>query len=634
MMAIEDNIEIPVSLQCICKLKHDIRVESKVDLARKEVEQCLGTPVTMLTILPTLFRNHPFSLLDDKIVDRMTRLLYLGKAHAFQTELQDLSKLIKLCKNATYLREIYAIGVFTKDLINDIAISFGVHDFHEEDVLELGRFIRILPNVQIYNQALSSNKLLTTIFLVPVQTLLEYATEVVKLPYVTFTKQFPSLVERLDRMEDGVKKGIVDLIEHLATSPKRMPWLGLYKEHVGDYVDWAFSDFRTWGLHFIHKQEGKADPWLARSVLNLLGVEEGGRVLDPFCGSGTFIADAPLLNLDAIGVDINPLSTMIAKVKSNLTGLNLADVKESLIRIQEEKTKLPDPRTALKPLVDELQEKDRQRLLGKERTLLDLLSIKDSIDHVTDDGMTKDFLYTILSRSVLEVIEKQKRKYAAKDSFMKDAVDFYLYALASQEMLRTLDIEAHGKCSIVTADAHNLKELFDGKVDGIVTSPPYFDAIDYVGFSRLPIRFLGIGKVGEQLEYETIGSKKRLASNTDMWSMSDLLPESARSLFSQLLKSGRESKARIVLQYLLDMSDCLHEFFDVLSEKRKMIFVVGRYHNWKVGENDMMFDGSQVLSDIGESVGFVLEDRLSHNISKIEAGRRIREESIIIWRKE
>jgi SAM-dependent methyltransferase len=634
MMPVEDKREIPVSLQCICKLKHDIRVESKVDLAKKEVEHCLGTPVTFLTVLPTLFRNHPFSLLDDKIVDRMTRLLYLGKAHAFQTELHNLGKLVKLCKNATYLREIYAIGVVTKDLINDIAMSLGAHDFHEADILSLDRYIRILPSVQIYSQALSSKEILTTIFMVPVQTLLEYATEVVKLPYVTFTKQYRSLAERLDRMEDGVKRGIADLIEHLASSPKRMPWLGLYKEHVGDYVDWAFSDFRTWGLHFIHKQEGKADPWLARSVLNLLGVDEGGRVLDPFCGSGTFIADAPLLNLNAIGVDINPLSTMIAKVKCSLTGLNLTDLKESLIRIEEETTKLPDSGTRPKPFMVELQEKDKERLSGKESIIIDLLSIKDSIDDVTNDDLTRDFLYTILSRSVVEVIEKQKRKYAAKDSFMKDAVDFYLYVLASQEMLRTLDVKAHGKCSIITANTHNLMALFDGRVDGIVTSPPYFDAIDYVGFSRLPTRVLGMGTVGDQLEYETIGSKRRFASDTDMWSMSDLLPESARTLFGQLLKAGRESKARIVLQYLLDMSDCMHEFFDVLNEKRRMIFVVGRYHNWKVGENDMIFDGSQVLSDIGESVGFVLEDRLAHNISKIEAGRRIREESIIIWRKE
>jgi SAM-dependent methyltransferase len=609
-------------------------VESKVDLAKKETEQCLGTPVTMLATLPALFKNRPFSLLDDKIVDRMTRLLYLGKAHAFQTELHNLSRLSKLCKNATYLREIYAVGVVKKDLINNVAISLGTHNLHEEDLLISNHYVRILPNAQIYSQTLSSNEFLTTILLVPVQTLLEYATEVVKLPYVTFTKQYRSLAERLDRMEDGVGKGIVDLVDHLASSPKRMPWLGLYKEHVGDYVDWAFSDFRTWGLHFIHKQEGKADPWLARSVLNLLGVEEGGRVLDPFCGSGTFIADAPMLNLNAIGVDINPLSTMIAKVKCNLGALSLTSLRESLIKIEKEPMKLPDSATRLEPLMVELEEKDKKRLSGKGSTILEILSIKDSIDNIAENRITKDFLYTILSRTVVEVVNKPKRKYAAKVSFIRDAVDFYLYALASQKMLQTLDIEALGKCNIITGDTHCLHSLFGGRVDGIVTSPPYFDAIDYVGFSKLPTRILGMGSAGNQLELETIGSKTRLASDVDLFSMIDLLPESARSVFNQLFKCGRERKAKVVLQYLLDMSDCLHELFDVLNENRRMAFVVGRYHNWKVGESNIVFDGARVLSDLGERAGLVLEDKLSHDISKIEAGRRIKEESIIIWRKE
>jgi hypothetical protein len=633
-MKVEARPENPVPLYCICKLKHDIRVESKVDLAKKETEQCLGTPVKILVTLPALFKNPPFSLLDDKIVDRMTRLLYLGKAHAFQTEIHNLSGLSKLCKNATYLREIYAVGVGTKDLINDVAISFGTHDLNEDDVLIPNQYVRILPNAQIYNQRLSSNELLITIFLVPVQTLLEYATELVKLPYVTFTKQYRSLTERLDKMEDGVKKGITDLVEHLATSPKRMPWLGLYKEHVGDYVDWAFSDFRTWGLHFIHKQEGKADPWLARSVLNLLGVEEGGRVLDPFCGSGTFIADATILNLNAIGVDINPLSTMIAKVKCNLSALSLTALRESLIKIEKKTTNLPDSRTRLEQLMLELGEKDKQRLSGKESAILEILSIKDIIDSVAEDRMTKDFLYIILSRTVVEVVNKLKRKYAVKESFMKDAVDFYLYALASQDMLHTLDIEALGRCNIITGDIHDPHSLFDCRVDGIVTSPPYFDAIDYVGFSKLPTRILGIDSGASQLELKTIGSKSRLASDADVWSMSDLLPESARTLFNQLFKYGRERKARVVLQYLLDMSDCLHEFFDVLNENRRMAFVVGRFHNWKVGDRNMMFDGARVLSDLGERAGFVLEDRLSHDISKIEAGQRIKEESIIVWRKD
>jgi hypothetical protein len=40
-----------------------------------------------------------------------------------------------------------------------------------------------------------------------------------------------------------------------------------------------------------------------------------------------------------------------------------------------------------------------------------------------------------------------------------------------------------------------------------------------------------------------------------------------------------------------------------------------------------------VLIDLGERVGLTLEGELLHDISKIEAGSRIRQESIIMWRK-
>jgi site-specific DNA-methyltransferase (cytosine-N4-specific) len=632
-MSMEEIGDLPVQVHCVCKLKHDIRVESKIDLAKREIEQSLGTPVETIVTLPGLFRKLPFSLLDEKIIDRMTRLLYLGKAHGFRTELRNLSRLVKLCRKATYLREIYAVGVMHRDQIANIAARLGLSGPHEQNMVETDCYVRILPNAQIFNQALGSNEFLTTILLVPAQTLLEYAAEVVKLPYVTFTKQYRNLDERLGRMEAGVKEGIADLLDHLASSPKRMPWLGIYKENIGDYVDWAFSDFRTWGLHFIHKHEGKADPWLARSVLNLSGIDEGNRVLDPFCGSGTFIADAPLLNINAIGIDVNPLSTMIAKVKCNLPNIALDELKESLIRINKESSNHSNSKERLKSLMLELEEKDKGKLSNNGAAIMEILWIKNAIDEVTDHGLTRDFLYTMLSRSIIEVTEKQKRRFDGKESFMKDAIDFYLQALASQEILRILNIEAKGVCSLFTADAHSVQSLLDGKVDGIVTSPPYFDALDYVGFSRLPMRILELDLNGKRLELGTIGSKSRIASDADMWSLCDLLPDSGRLLLDQLLKAGRERKARVVLQYLLDMSDCLQMFFNVLKENGRIIFVVGRYHNWKIGDNNVLFDGAQVLTEIGESVGLCLEDRLSHNISKIEAGQRIKEESIVIWRK-
>jgi tRNA G10 N-methylase Trm11 len=625
--------ELSSKIYCVCKLKHDIRVESKVDLAGKEIEQVLDEPVETIVTLPALFKKLPFSQLDDVVIDRMTRLLYLGKAHGFLSEITDFKKLIAIARKATYLREVYGIMLTREDKIPEITRALGSR-VAKASVKDAGGLIDVSPVIQLYNQRLPSGSLLSTVFLIPTQTLLEYAAEVVKLPYVTFTKQFTILDEKLDRMEAGVRKGTDELFQHLTHDFRRMPWLGLFKEHIGDYVDWAFSDFRTWGLHFIHKHEGKADPWLARSALNLLGLNENDTVLDPFCGSGTFIADSPLLNLSAIGVDINPLSTMITKVKCNLTNISLPQLRDSLIRVQKRSPASLLAKDKLRSIQSELDKDSKKKLLGKEDFILEILSIKDAIDEFSDDQSVKDFLYVILSRSITQIgARQQEGKSNAMSNFVRDAIAFYLQIYASQEILHKLDITTKSRCKISTSNARNIRTVVDGKVDGIVTSPPYFDALDYVSPSLLSIRILGLDDNNGHLRNETIGSSIQIADDKDMF-LSDLLPESCDLLVKELMQFGREKKARIVLRYLTDMADCLQQFSEVLNEKGRMIFVVGKYHNWKLGNKNVLVDGAQALIDIGEHVGFRLEHELSHSISKIEPGKRIEEESVVVWRKD
>jgi cob(I)alamin adenosyltransferase len=617
---------------CISKLKHDIRVESKVDLARREVRETLKTNVSDLEVLPTLFRYYPFVKLDGKIVDRMTRLLYLGKVHGFISGLQSFDSLIRLARNATYLREIYAVLLTSQQEIPRILAELGCNQTRERKMIDENRFITISPNTQIYNQILDDGSCLATVLVTPLQTLLEYASEVVKLPYVTFTKQFTDLDEKLDKMEKGVDKGLIELLEHLSNGAKRMPWLGLFKEHIGDYVDWAFSDFRTWGLHFIHKHEGKADPWLGRSCLNLLGAAEGSTILDPFCGSGTFIADAPLLGLNAIGVDINPLSTMISRVKCNVFNISLPELRKSILKLRVEPQVRSTHKEVMNQILSRLEDKNKRIVLGREASVLQILSVKNRIEELSADSLVKDFLYTILSRTVLDAFGKHGKEMRLIDDFTRDALNFYLHVYACQGVLGKLAIQAKGICTIFTETAWNVKKLLDGNIHGIVTSPPYFDALDYYGFSILPITILGLNRRDENLRVSLIGSKDRIASDADFL-LYDLLPQSSQLLIRELLRVGREEKARIVLQYLNDMSDCLHLFSEVLPEGDRIIFVVGKYHHWKLGSRDVQLDGAQILIDIGEQVGLTLEDELPHNISKIESGSRIREESIIIWRK-
>jgi site-specific DNA-methyltransferase (cytosine-N4-specific) len=567
---------------CIFKLKHDIRVESKVGIARRELEILLGSGVEEIATIPALFKKTPFSLLDDEIIHRMSRLTYLGGVQGFLAEVPGLTELKSIVERSTYFREVYCLEIGGN---GELHRNYG-------GVARAGEFVDVGPNMQIYKQNLEGGGSLLILIAFPIQTLMEYAGEVLKLPYVTFTKHIEDLGERLTVMEKGVEKGLEELLEHLRRGYRRAPWLGLYKEHIGDYVDWAFSDFRTWGLHFIHKHEGKADPWLARSALNIALPEGKGVVLDPFCGSGTFIADAPLMGVNAVCVDVNPLSTLIANVKCNLHRLDLGEVREALVAIARR---------------------------GGSKAFKEHSTIKVAIDEVSS-GLTRDFLYVMLSRQ----IGRRGDVYAG---FIEDSIYFYLQAYASRKLMEMLDVEARGSCTVICGD---VLEVELPQVDAIVTSPPYFDAVDYVTPVSQHLKILGLVESPEVVDVRMLGSKSRRALSLRGL---EELPPSAGEVIRILRFKGRVEKALRILQYLLDMKKALEKFYKTLRPGGRAVFVVGRYHHWKVGSIDLEIDGAKIIEDLGETAGFSFEEELQHNISKIDPGDRVKEEAVIVWSK-
>lgn len=62
-------------------------------------------------------------------------------------------------------------------------------------------------------------------------------------------------------------------------------------------------------------------PKFSRAAVNLTQVRRGGRFLDPFCGTGTIVAEAALAGLEAIGSDHS--DRMVEGARKNLAHLNV-----------------------------------------------------------------------------------------------------------------------------------------------------------------------------------------------------------------------------------------------------------------------------------------------------------------------
>jgi hypothetical protein len=95
----------------------------------------------------------------------------------------------------------------------------------------------------------------------------------------------------------------------------------LYDELAGGdlHLSWSEKELpereRTKHVHRLHPYLGKFVPQLVEALLGRY-VRPGGRVLDPFAGSGTTLVQALESGRDAVGVDVAAFNCLLMSVKT------------------------------------------------------------------------------------------------------------------------------------------------------------------------------------------------------------------------------------------------------------------------------------------------------------------------------
>lgn len=103
---------------------------------------------------------------------------------------------------------------------------------------------------------------------------------------------------------------------------KRLAYFKFVKGKYTDYFQ-IIQKNRTRSVnqyltHWIYPYKGKFHPQMIRALLNILGLEQGDTILDPFIGSGTAGVEAQLLGINCIGIDVSPLCVLQSRVKTEL----------------------------------------------------------------------------------------------------------------------------------------------------------------------------------------------------------------------------------------------------------------------------------------------------------------------------
>ena len=251
-------------------------------------------------------------------------------------------------------------------------------------------------------------------------------------------------------------------------------------EHIGK-KPWTLNEFKkqNWGhnFHSIAPYIGRIKPSFAHWLIKLTTNSED-TVLDPFCGVGTVPLQADFLKRKAIGFDLNDYAITITKAKFDRRSLenNLNWLDE--IKLEPQKIKLSNVSEYIKQFYHP-------------KTLKEILSLKEKIIQ-----SKRHFLLGCL----IGIVHGHRPQYLSAWTgyiipFSPNTLPEYKEVIprlrAKITRMHSDNISKSIGSIIKKQDAKKIS-LPKNSVDIVITSPPYFDTIDYVTSNRLRLAMLGI----------------------------------------------------------------------------------------------------------------------------------------------
>lgn len=269
-------------------------------------------------------------------------------------------------------------------------------------------------------------------------------------------------------------------------------------------IDWDFLGERTAdnALSF-HWYPARFVPQIPSNLIGFF-TEKGDTVLDPFCGSGTSLVEAFRLDRKPIGIDINPIATLITRAR--LTSISNDRFQSFITTITSAVThKLLTKSTKTLAIVPNFE--DNQRWYHPE-TLAELASIYSAIldfEHNSSESTISRCCFSaILNRVcsqdrhfgwICDGVHPTDYKYKnASSAFNEKLMQFKDFLTNFQRSLGATEQRtvSYNDVLVYQADARDLRTIIgSNSVDLVLTSPPYLSVTDYNKSFRLTTLWFG-----------------------------------------------------------------------------------------------------------------------------------------------
>ncbi len=334
-----------------------------------------------------------------------------------------------------------------------------------------------------------------------------------------------------------------------------------------DYF-WNTSSEKEQKMHRIHAYPAKFPAFITQKALNFAeqkGVQVS-QIADVFCGCGTVAFEAKRNQIPFWGCDINPVATLIAKVKSSNYQEKLLNHYYQLIL--DDFNKMVGLKVNYKTndrLLYWFDAEHYKKLFVLKLAIEKNISLKSSYRLFFLCAFSNILKSTSrwLTKSIKPQIDPVKVPADVISAFQEQCK---FMMIANKE--NSIDNKTLSK--IITGNF--LKEtIIPPEVDLLVTSPPYVTSYEYADLHQLSSLWLDYADDYRKFREGSIGSLHHVY---DFDKELNGLNNSGKIIVSELLEKHKP-KARSVAKYFLDMQSVTDKCYGMISNKGFALFVIG-----------------------------------------------------------
>jgi hypothetical protein len=422
----------------------------------------------------------------------------------------------------------------------------------------------------------------------------------------------------------------------------------------------------TYLTHGLHRFKGKFYPQLCRSLLNMAGVDSGDLVLDPFMGSGTTLVECAISGIDSIGFDLNPLAQLIASTKlallktppdvlsSALRGFEKALISEcrrERLSWRGFASAEPVGSQVFRPatLAEECGISEATREISRwfPAAVCQKLALINRASKRIQSEVFRKLVRVCLSDQIRSVSQQDPRDLRIRRR-SQEIDDAPLLSLLSVKLLREVEklrwgMEILGDSTQVAFSSAELRDartversrhsiLSGRRVDAVVTSPPYANALPYIDTDRLSLLILGLlsSRERNQLQRQIIGNREihgsdRHALESEMLGVDGLrtFPVGVANQIRRIRNENarysvgfrRRNIPALLYQYFRDMRMVMARLHRIVRPGGRAFLVLGNSTTTLGNGEENVITTTRHVAAMAEQVGWTVADHVPISVT-------------------